>query len=471
MTSWPNRRKRLALLCVGTGTLLSSLNSSLTNTLLPTIERSLHISIGQSKWIVLIYLLVLTASLIPIGRLSDLLGHRKIFLCGFAVFSCASVLCGLSRNFLSLFIGRGFLAFGGAMILSVGPAILTAAFPPEQRGRVLGLQALMTYVGLAIGPVIGGGMAQWLGWQSAFFITLPFSVCGLLIGLWAVPGDAAEEKKPADAKGSALFIAAMASVTLLLNSDSIEIPHSLLLPLLAALFAGSAWRFVRAERRSVSPMIDLKLFRVRNFGFGSLSASLNYLCFFLATFIIPFYFDQILHGTSFETGVYMTIPPIVMTAVAPIAGALSDRAGTRVFSMLGMLLDTISLVVLGVMALAAPFSRALLILGLVLAGLGNGIFAAPNNSAIMGAAPLSRQGMASGVLATFRYMGMIAGTTLGGSLFNVIASRYARAGMDASAAFIGAFSAVLWIGVLFAAAGFALTFFMEKKPRGHEPSY
>jgi MFS family permease len=211
-------------------------------------------------------------------------------------------------------------------------------------------------------------------------------------------------------------------------------------------------------------MIDLKLFRIRNFGFGSLGAALNYLCFFLTLFIIPFFFDQILHASALETGIYMTITPLVMTVSAPIAGALSDRIGSRRFSMTGMLFSTVSLVLFGIMAHISSSPYFLLILGLVCAGLGTGLFAAPNNSAIMGAAPLSQQGLASGVLATFRYIGMIAGTTVGGSLFTALISGYTQPGRAESAIFLHAFSAVMWIGAAFGILGFVCTFFMSKAP-------
>jgi EmrB/QacA subfamily drug resistance transporter len=449
---------------VGIGTFLSSLNSSLTNTILPTIERSLKISFGQSEWIVLIYLLVLTVTLVPIGRLSDLWGHRTIFLIGFALFTSAAVVCGCSRNFWILFLGRALLALGGAMILSVGPAIITTTFEPGQRGRVLGLQALMTYIGLSLGPIVGGVMTQIWGWQSTFFVTVPFGIGGLLLGMWVVPDIAVENKKSIDLKGIFFFVLAMASVTLLLNSDSLTFYRIVVLPLLLIVFAFSFWWFLRVERKTPAPMIDLQLFRIRNFGFGSLGAALNYLCFFLTLFIIPFYFDQVLHSSTLITGLYLTITPLIMTVCSPIVGALSDRFGSRTFSMLGMLFSTISLALFAIMAHTLTFSAyCLLILGLVFAGFGTGTFAAPNNSAIMGAAPHSQQGVASGVLATFRYFGMIAGTTIGGSLFELILTHFTRQGLNAKPAFLDAFAVVMWIGVAFGILGFACTLSMSKK--------
>lgn len=461
-------KKWLILTCVGIGTFLSSLNSSLTNTILPTIERELKISLGQSEWIVLIYLLILTVSLVPIGRLSDLLGHRMIFILGFILFTCAAIVCGFSGSFILLFLGRALLALGGAMILSVGPAIITTTFPPKQRGKVLGLQALMTYIGLSLGPVIGGLLTNLLGWQSTFFVTVPFGILGLLMSVWVVPEVRIEDRKKIDLKGICFFILSMASLTLLLNSNSLTHYRFIVLPLLLIICVFSLWQFFRIEHEAVFPMIDLRLFRIRNFSFGSLGAALNYLCFFLTLFIIPFYFDRVLHSSPLVTGIYLTITPLVMTVCSPIAGALSDRFGSRVFSMFGMVFSTISLILFGLMIRSESFPGfCLLISGLVFSGLGTGTFAAPNNSAILGAAPHSQQGVASGVLATFRYLGMTAGTTIGGSLFGLINTHFARLGFNPESAFLKAFAITMYFGTVFGILGFICSFSMSKRRQEH----
>jgi EmrB/QacA subfamily drug resistance transporter len=455
-----DHQKWYVLVCVGIGTFLSSLNTSITNTILPTIEHSFKISLVQSEWIVLIYLLILTMALVPIGRLSDLWGHRRIFLLGFALFTCAAVLCGLSKNFWSLFLGRALLALGGAMILSVGPALLSITFPSEQRGRALGLQALMTYIGLSLGPVLGGVLTQIWGWQSTFLVTVPFGVAGFLAGILVVPKIMAEDHKAPDLKGIILFVTAMAAVTLLLNAGAVTYDRIYVLSALFIVFAAAIGAFIHVERKRTSPMIDLKLFRIRNFGFGSLGAAFNYLCFFLVLFILPFYFDQILHFSALKVGIYLTVTPLVMTVCAPIAGALSDRTGPRRLTMLGMVFSTISLVLFGIMDHIPALTFVLLILGLIFTGLGTGTFAAPNNSAILSAAPRSRQGVASGVLATFRYIGMIAGITIGGSLFDSILGYFTIHHAGADSAFLNAFELVMWIGAVFGILGLACTYAM-----------
>jgi EmrB/QacA subfamily drug resistance transporter len=458
-----NARRWFVLVTVGIGTFLSSLNTSITNTVLPVIQRAIHLTMSQSEWIVLIYLLVLTLFLLPMGRLSDLLGHRFIFLSGFALFTLASLLCGLSGNYLFLLLGRALLAIAGSMILSVGPALISISFPPEQRGRVLGLQAIMTYIGLSLGPVLGGWMTEWWGWPVIFFLTIPFGLVGFVLGLWSIPRIVPKQGKQFDLKGFLLFIIGMTACTLLLNLNVIKVHRTLIITLLLVFLIISAWGFVYFEQKEEEPMLDLSLFRLRNIGFGTMGAAINYLCFFLTLFLMPFYFDNILHFSASTVGSYMTIAPLVMTVSAPIAGAVSDRTGPRLLTTLGMLFSIISLILLGLMVkLSSPVAaHIILVLGFIFAGLGTGTFAAPNNSAILGAAPRAKQGVASGILATFRYIGMMAGITIGGSLFDTLLSHFAKKGLGSQAAFLEAFLLVMFVGAFFGILGIACTLSME----------
>lgn len=457
-------RRWYVLLTVGIGTFIASLNTSITNTVLPVIERYLGITLGQSEWIVLIYLLVLTLFLVPIGRLSDLWGHRPVFLLGFMLFTCAAVFSGTARSYWWLLWARAFAALGGAMILSIGPALITTTFPLEQRGRVLGIQAIMTYIGLSLGPVLGGWLTQFWGWQVSFLVTVPFGIAGLLLGIWAVPKAVVDHKQYLDLKGIFLFIIGMATGTLLLNSNAISQYRTLILTMLFIVFVVAIWAFIRIERRQADPMIDLNLFRIRNFGFGALGAALNYLCLFLTLFLLPFYFNQVLNFSASTMGTYLIITPLTMTVIAPIAGALSDKIGPRALTTSGMLFSTASLVIFGIMVQVFGIkAHWTFIVGLILAGLGTGTFAAPNNSAILSAAPRSQQGVASGALATFRYFGMMAGTTVGGSLFDFLNGYFTHKSIGVSAAFLQSFSIVMWIGVVFGLVGVISTFSMTNE--------
>lgn len=479
-------KRWFVLITVGIGTLLSSLNTSMTNTILPVIEKDLRISMSQSEWIVLIYLLVLTLCLLPMGRLADLFGYRPVFLSGFVLYMGAAILCGVSGDYAWLLVGRVLLALAGAMILSVGPALISTSFPAEQRGQVLGLQAVMTYIGLSAGPVLGGWITDWLGWPFTFYLTLPFAVIGLALGIWSVPVARVAVKRAVDPAGILLFMLMMGSITVLLNGNSITRYRGEILLGLLVCFVVAAVLFVRVEQKHPQPMIQLALFRIKNFGYGTVGAAFNYLCFFLALYLLPYYFSFILHESSAITGTYLTISPLIMMVCAPIAGRVSDKMGVRRIITFGMTVSAISLAVFALMASASVHQltstqggdshgagvHVLLIVGLVLAGLGTGSFAAPNNSAILGAAPREQQGVASGTLATFRYIGMMAGITLGGSLFGTLEAVASKRQMDAvhpQLAFLSAFVWVMWIGAL--AGGIGLLCALQvglRKPQKQE---
>lgn len=446
------------LLTVGIGVFLSTLNSSITNTILPLVEKDLGISLVQSEWISLIYFLVMVLFQMPFGQLSDQWGTRRIFLAGFVLFTIGSILCAIATTYAVLLWGRAILGLGGAMVLSIGPALLSLTFPEGQRGRVLGLQGLMSYMGLSLGPVVGGWTAHIWGWTSSFLVTVPFGIAGLALGLWAVPNITKSERTKVDWLGIQLFIAGMASVTLFFNAGVIEQYHLISQIVLSVVFVAAFWLLIRRESRHQAPFLDLKLYRIANFRYGVLSQALNYLCFFLTLFLLPFYMDRIFQFSNAQIGMYLAITPIVMTVCSPLAGALSDRTGPRILTVFGMFCSTASLLLFALMAYGQSVegqSHGLLICGLLLAGMGIGVFSAPNNSAILGAVSRTQQGAASGSLATFRSIGLMAGLTVGGTLLTWLIELHRGRHVGEKLLFVQAFSEVMWVGVLFGVAGIA----------------
>ncbi len=467
LTESMSTRRWWVLLTVGIGTLLSSLNTSMVNTILPVISHALRVPMNESEWIVLSYLLVLTLFLLPIGRLADLFGYRPVFLSGFVLYVVASLLCSASSSFALLVTGRSLLALAGAMILAVGPALISTSFSVGERGRALGLQALMTYIGLSAGPVMGGWLTDSFGWQSTFFGTIPFAVLGFGLGVWCIKGVRPPTRRALDFVGIISFIVMMAAITMLLNSNAFGRYQAVSAAVLFVFFAVATWIFWRQESRAPEPMIRLSLFRIRNFGFGTAGAGFNYLCFFLALYLLPFYFNTVLHASASVTGDYLTIAPLVMMVCAPVAGALSDKMNSRIIIASGMVMSVLSLLCFAWMGAArGGLAHLLLIVGLLFTGLGTGWFAAPNNSAILGAAPRSEQGVASGTLATFRYVGMMAGITVGGSLFDTIfaatngAAKGAVSGFDQG--FLDAFVIVMLIGAALGLVGVVSSLMMKQ---------
>ncbi len=412
-------KKWWVLLAVGISTFMSALDTSVVNIVLPVVNQDFHTSVATIEWIVIIYLLLVSGLLLSFGRLGDLRGHRRIFLTGFLIFVGSSMACGLAASAGWLIAFRGFQAIGAAMLSANSPAILTKSFPDNQRGMALGMQATMTYLGLTVGPTLGGWLTVQYSWRAVFFINLPVGFLALLISFLFVPRDGGRPKNEEfDLRGAALFMAGLVALLLGLNQGESwgwNSPAILGLLLAAAILLGI---FLVIELRVPNPMLDLSLFRRSIFSAAIASAILNYICVYSILFLMPFYLLQGRLLSPDQAGLLLSAQPLVMAVVAPISGILSDRIGSRIPGTIGMFLLALGLLLLS--NLQQVSSNLSVILALAVAGLGIGIFISPNNSALMGAAPRNRQGIAAGILATARSVGMVLGIGLAGAIFTTV---------------------------------------------------
>lgn len=393
------------LLAVGVGTFMSALDGSIVNTILPIVRHEFNAGITAIEWVVTIYLLTVGALLLTFGRLGDLRGNKPVYLSGFGLFLLGSLLSGRAASPGFLIGARAVQGLGAAMLAANSPAILTRGFPAEQRGRALGIQSMMTYLGLTVGPSLGGWLAAAFGWRSVFYVNIPVGLLALFLGFRFIPN----EPRPAagegfDLPGAALFTAGL---IVLLYGLSVGPAWGWLSSNVLLLLLGSAallGAFLYVERRAPSPMLDLTLFNSRTFSVATISAVLNYVCLFSVVFLMPFYLIQGRGLSPAQAGVVLTAYPAVMALSAPASGALSDRIGSRLLSSLGMGIMAAGLLMLGALQPDTGFGQIAISLGVV--GLGTGIFISPNSSALMGAAPRARQGIAAGILATARNTGM-----------------------------------------------------------------
>jgi EmrB/QacA subfamily drug resistance transporter len=335
---------------------------------------------------------------------------------GFVVFVASSALCGLAWSAGILIFLRGLQAIGGALLASNSPAIVTGNFPPEQRGRAFGLVSTMTYLGLTVGPSLGGWLTHAFGWRTVFYINVPVGLLALILSLLFIPKDSPSESETRfDLPGAAVFLAALTLLLLGLNKGAEWGWTSA--PVLGLLAGAAAFMavFILIEKRSPHPMLDLNLFRVPLFSTSALSAVLNYICVFSITFLMPFYLIQGRGLNPAQAGLLLTVQSVMMAIAAPVSGAFSDRIGSRRPGMIGMGVLAVGLLLLS--RLDGESGLWLAALGLVVAGSGTGTFISPNTSSLMGAAPTSRQGIASGVLATARNFGMVLGIGLAAAIF------------------------------------------------------
>ena len=415
-------RKWWVLIAIGVGSFMSAMDASIVNTILPILRGAFNSEVADIEWVVTIYLLVLSGLLLTFGRLGDMRGHRSTYVWGFGIFILSSALCGASWSTASLVLFRGIQAIGGAMLASNSPAIVTGNFPASERGRAFGLAATMTYLGLTVGPALGGGLTQAFGWRVVFYINVPVGALALFMSLRFIPKDSPIEKRqPFDLPGAAVFLAGLSLLLLGLNKGA---DWGWTSPAVLGLLISSLFLlvfFIVIEKRSLAPMLDLSLFRTSLFSTSVASAVLNYICVYSITFLMPFFLIQGRGLNPAQAGLLLTVQPVVMAVTAPLSGTLSDKIGSRLPGMMGMAFLSAGLFLLSY--LAATTGLWMVIVGLILTGSGIGTFISPNTSTLMGAAPKARQGIASGVLAAARNFGMVLGIGLAGAIFTTHLSK------------------------------------------------
>lgn len=414
------RHPYLVLAVVAGGTLLNTLAASTITLALPAIGAGLALSIERSRWVMQAYLLTTTVALLPAGRAGDLLGHRRLYLGGFLLFGAASLGAGLAPSFAPLVAARLVQGLGAAMVMSAGPALITTSVAASERGRALGLLSTATYLGLTAGPPLGGALIAALSWRAVFFVNVPVTLLVLVLGPLALPHPPARVRAPFDAGGAAALGVGALLLLGLGEGSSWGWSSAATLASLAAGLAGLAG-FVLLERRGPEPLLDLGLFRARAFTGSTLAALCNYVALFVPIILLPFLLIEGTGATSRSAGLLLAAQPIVMALTASPAGWLSDRIGSRALAASGLAILALALFLLGETGPAT--SRLELALALALAGLGTGLFVSPNSSALMGAAPRSRQGTAGAVMATARNLGMLLGTAAGTEIYKQAGGR------------------------------------------------
>lgn len=420
--------KWLVLLSVGTGLFLATIDGSIVNVALPTLVKALNTDFSIIQWVVLAYLLTVTTLMLSIGRLGDMVGKKPLYMAGQVIFTIGSVLCGLSNNVFQLIAFRVFQAIGASMIMALSSAIVTEAFPPEERGRALGVHGTMVSIGIIAGPTIGGLILQTLSWHWIFFVNIPVGFLGIWMVQKFVP-----DKKPAGGQkfdfwgAAALFVSLLSLLFGLTMGQRLAFTDLRVLGLFGCglLFLAA---FIGIEMRVNQPMIDLKLFKNPLFSINLITGFLAFVASAGTIFLMPFYLQNILGYDPSRTGLLMASVPFIIGIVAPLAGGLSDRYGTRLLAAIGLLI-----LIFGYMAvstLSLNTSASGYVLRFILVAIGIGLFQSPNNSAIMGAVPHSRLGVASGLLSITRTMGQTVGIALLGALWAINVA--GRAGSDVS---------------------------------------
>lgn len=396
------------------GTLMAPLDASIANVALPTIGRAFHTSVDATEWVLISYMLVTASTLVLFGRLGDLLGQKRVYIAGFAIFGGASIACAFAPSFLVLVLARAVQGVGSAMLMSSSPAIITNVFPGRERGRAIGLNGAAVAVGLSLGPLMGGAIVTYADWRWIFLINVPIAIAALAISAFVLRRES-RNAEGFDLPGAAIAFVALFSLSLGLSRAHAWGWESWRTIVCFAVAAVTIPLFVRFERGVRAPMLDVALFKNRTLAFSVLAATLFFCAMYCVVFTIPLVAQTALGASGFQAGLLLLPVSALNVVLAPVAGAVSDRIPARFISSAGALVMMAGSILLALLP-AHPSTMSMLV-ALAVTGAGTAVFSQPNNSTIMGAAPENRRGIVAGMLATARTSGQLLGVCVAGAIY------------------------------------------------------
>ncbi len=392
--------KSVALFVTTLSSFLTTFMASSINIALPVIAKEFAIDAVVLGWIATAYILTAAVFLVPFGKLADIYGRKKIYTLGIIIYTISAFICALAPNEIILILARGLQGLGGAMIFGTAVAILTSVFPANERGKAIGYNLASTYLGLSLGPVVGGILTHQLGWRSVFVTSVILSLILLPIIFWKLKGEWAEAKgEKFDLKGSVVYM---------LGLIGIMYGFSMLPSLTGTIILGAGIIififFLKLENRILNPVIDLKHFK-RNtvFIFSNLAAFINYSATFAVGYLLSLYLQYIKSLTPQEAGIIMVAQPITMAIFSPVAGRLSDKFEPQIVASIGMVLTVLGLIPF--IFLSNDTSTIYIFSTLLLLGIGFALFSSPNTNAIMSSVERKYYGVASASLGTMRLTG------------------------------------------------------------------
>jgi DHA2 family multidrug resistance protein-like MFS transporter len=404
----PHGRRAWAVLTTMIGVGMASLDTSIANTALPTIAADVHATPAGSIWVVNAYQLALVATLLPFGALGEIMGYRRVYAVGLAVFTAASLVCALSWSLPTLTAARVLQGLGASGMMSVNTALVRFIYPRHMLGRGVGVNAMVVAVMTALGPTVAAGVLSVAAWPLLFAVNVPLGLVAVVLAVRVLP-DTPRAARRFDWPSGLLNAAAFGLLVFGIG----EIAHSasrfvVLLVLAGAAAAGAA--LVRRQRSLPAPMLPLDLYRRPMFALSSLTSVCSFAAQGLAYVSLPFLFQTVLGHSAVETGLLLTPWPVMTALAAPIAGPLSDRFPPALLGGAGLAVLCIGLSLLAM--LPADPSASDIVWRMAVCGTGFGFFQSPNLRAIMSSAPPERSGGASGTVATSRLLGQSVGAAL-----------------------------------------------------------
>ena len=412
---------RWALASLALSTLLASLGASVAAVALPTLAQALDASFQHVQWVVLAYLLAMTTLIVSVGRLGDLMGRRKLLLVGIALFTLASVLCGLAPSLWLLIAGRALQGLGAAIMMTLTLALVGETVAQEKTGSAMGLLATLSAVGTALGPSFGGLLISGFGWQALFLVNLPLGLLTLGLAWYALPVRQVPPKAGTarfDITGTVLLALTLAAYALAMTSGRGTFGESNIALLLVALVGGGL--FIRAQSRAVSPLIPLTLFRDRSLVSG-LATSALVATIMMATLLVgPFYLSIALGLPAALVGLVLAAGPCVAALAGVPAGRLADRFGVQPMRLTGLATMVLGCLMLSLVPPALGIAGYLP--AIVVTTLGYAFFQTANNTAVMADVATQRRGVVAGLLNLSRNLGFFTGASVLGAVFAAAAA-------------------------------------------------
>ncbi len=429
----PADARRWAVLALAISVGMATLDTAIANTALPTIAGDLQASPAASVWVVNAYQLAMVATLLPFAALGEILGYRRIFLGGLALFTLASLACALSWSLPTLTAARVLQGIGASGIMSVNTALLRFIYPKRLLGRGMGLNAMVVAIAFAVGPTIASVILAMGTWPWLFAINVPLGAISLIFALRALP-HTSRASHTFDALVAFYNVGTFSLLILALGEAAHQVDaKTVLIELAGALVFGAL--LLRRQAGHPAPMLPVDLFRRPMFALSTVTAICTFAAQGLAFVSLPFYFETVLGRSQVETGFLMTPWPVVVGLMAPIAGRLSDKYSPAALGGIGLSALCVGMVLL---ALLPPHPSVFNIAWRMgVCGAGFGFFQAPNLRAIMGSAPPHRSGSASGIVATARLLGQTIGAALVALCFTLSTARGPTLALATGAVFAG----------------------------------
>jgi EmrB/QacA subfamily drug resistance transporter len=384
------------------------------NIALPAIENEFDLDAVALSWVVTSYLLASAVFLLPIGKFADIRGQKFVFQGGIIIFTIGTALCAVAPNGLALIALRVIQGLGAAMTITTSAPILVSVFPPAERGKVLGLNVASVYLGLSMGPFIGGILTQYFGWRSIFLFCVPLGITAVILVFFKLKTNlTAGTPGKIDHIGALYYSAGLIAVVYSSSNMNKSFGWPLLMAGLLFLIL-----FIMQCKKSAYPIFEISLFtRNRLFAFSNIAALINYSATFSLVFLMSLFLQKIKGFTPQQAGTILVAQPLMMTILSPFAGKLSDRIEPRKLATAGMLISAIGLFILAFIGQQTPVYMIVAVL--ILMGIGFGIFSSPNINTIMSSVEKKQLGIASGTSATMRVVGQMVSMMIATLIFSL----------------------------------------------------